>query len=356
MLNGSRRVPDYAYAQAQMQDSMARQRSRSIGGPIAVPLGTAYSEPERVRPPHRRSASSHGHLAHQIYTQAPSSSSRSGHGHGYDGYSSERDIRGRRGSLGRLHPEFATVVPADIGSDPYGSRGRASSRSREQASRVKELSTSRPPNSRRQTWQGKPSTTFVPALKVHRALAYSQGHPAVLYDVTRAPAHDNIFAPPSQSFLASITRRNRAAPTPVAPHTLALPATRPFVPELTLALPPMIASSSVSVSLASSWAVKAVSMGGTDPAHTALTNMDVLHSIYKSLRTPVSRREWDALGAGSSAQKRIAEAYTDRCRASGNQKEWDAGVRRVDFLVGRTLLQGVECRPDGACELVFARA
>ena len=38
---------------------MARKRSRSIGGPIAVPLGTAYSEPRASRPPHRRSASTH---------------------------------------------------------------------------------------------------------------------------------------------------------------------------------------------------------------------------------------------------------------------------------------------------------
>lgn len=98
MLTNSRRVPDYAYA-SHMQDVMARKRSRSFGGPVAVPLGTAYSEPERVRPPQKRSASSHGRVAHQPYTQAPSSSSRSGHGHGgYDGYSSEREIRGRRGS------------------------------------------------------------------------------------------------------------------------------------------------------------------------------------------------------------------------------------------------------------------
>ena len=190
---------------------------------------------------------------------------------------------------------------------------------------------------------------------MHRALACTPGHPAVLYDVSRPPSHDNILAPPSQSLFASITRRSRAPPTPVPAHTLALPATRPFVPELTLALPPQISSSSVNIPLAGDWAVKAVSMSATDPAHTALTNMDVLMSIHKSLRTPVSRREWESLGTGSSAQKRVAEAYSTRCRASGNQKEWDAGVRRVDFLVGRTLLQGVECRPDGACELVLGK-
>lgn len=96
-------------------------------------------------------------------------------------------------------------------------------------------------------------------------------------------------------------------------------------------------------------------MSTTDPAHTALTNLDVLHAVYASLRAPVSRREWDALGAGSGAQRRVAEAYSKRCERTGSQREWDAGVRRVDWLCGRTVLCGVECRPDGGCELVFAK-
>lgn len=212
----------------------------------------------------------------------------------------------------------------------------------------------RPSASRRQTWQGQPSKAFAPSLKVHRALAVSAGSaPAIFYDVTRSPAHDNILAPPPTSILASLTRRSRAPPQPVPAHTLALPATRPFVPQLTLALPSP--QSGLPIALPAEWAVPVKSMSASDPQHTALTNLDVLHAVYASLRTPVSRREWESLGTGSSSQRRIAEAYKNRCEAMGRQKEWDAGVRRVDWLCGRTMLHGVEVRADGQCELVFAK-
>ena len=96
-------------------------------------------------------------------------------------------------------------------------------------------------------------------------------------------------------------------------------------------------------------------MSASDPAHTALTNLDVLHAVYQSLRTPVSRREWESIGSGSSSQRRIAEAYKNRCEISGKQKEWDSGIRRIDWLCGRTMFHGVNVRADGQPELVFAK-
>lgn len=144
-------------------------------------------------------------------------------------------------------------------------------------------------------------------------------------------------------------------PAPVQAHTLALPATRPFVPELTLAFPAM-------PGVPADWSVRAVSRSSAtssnDPsaaARTALTNLDVIHAVYSTLRAPVSRREWEALGGGSSAQKRVAEAYKSRCEELRDPREWDAGVRRSDFLCGRTVFWGVDCRADGVCELVFSK-
>ncbi|KAI5115749.1 hypothetical protein M0805_002343 [Coniferiporia weirii] len=328
MISTSRRVaPEHGHPYAH-HDPIGRKRSRSFAGPVAVPLGSAYSDPPRSS--HRRSASSHAHARAPFHPPVPAPSSSHGHGH----------ERGRHGSIGRHHPDFASVVPANIASsaaDPYAREHALPSSVRE-----------RPHASRRATWQGPPSAQpFAPSLKVHRALACTARSPALLYDVTHAPSHLNILAPPSSSLLASLTRR-RTVPTPVPAHTLALPATRPFVPELHLALPTL-------PGVPPGWAVRAMSMGDTESARTALTNLDVLHAVYAALRTPASRREWDALGAGSTAQKRVAEAYKRRCETLGSQREWDAGVRRVDFLCGRTVLWGVECRADGVCELVFAK-
>lgn len=58
MLANSRRLPADAHYAADAS-LIARKRSRSFAGPVAVPLGSAYSEPRHSRPPHRRSASSH---------------------------------------------------------------------------------------------------------------------------------------------------------------------------------------------------------------------------------------------------------------------------------------------------------
>lgn len=145
-----------------------------------------------------------------------------------------------------------------------------------------------------------------------------------------------------------IFRRSRTPPQPVRGRTFALPATRPFVPQLTLALPGPY--SGIPIALPADWSVSAASTSTSDPAHTALTNLNILHAVYGSLRTPVSRREWESLGTGSSIQRRVAEAYKLRCEALGRQKAWDAGVK-----CGRALLLGVEVQADGQCELVFAK-
>lgn len=193
-------------------------------------------------------------------------------------------------------------------------------------------------------------------LKVQSALAFSVGSPAIFYDITRSPAHDNILAPPPTSLLASLTRRLRAPPQLVPTHTLTLPATRPFVPRLILALPGP--HSGLPVPVPAEWVIFAESMSSSDPQHAALTNLDVLHAVYKSLRAPVSRREWESPDTDSSSQRRIAEAYKHRREASGRQKEWDARVRRlrrIDWLCGRTMLHGLEIKLDGQCEFVFAK-
>lgn len=69
-----------------------------------------------------------------------------------------------------------------------------------------------------------------------------------------------------------------------------------------------------------------------------MTNLDVLQAIHLTLATRVLPEEW-ALLSGSE-KKRVLKAYERRCiQADGG---WDEGVRRVDYLCGKTLLVGVE--------------
>lgn len=75
-----------------------------------------------------------------------------------------------------------------------------------------------------------------------------------------------------------------------------------------------------------------------------LTNLDVIHALHKTLAVRVTPEEWEALGNGSRAQGRVSRAYEKRCKKLGGG--WEAGVRRIDFLGGKTALAGIEMVED----------
>ncbi|KAJ6601725.1 hypothetical protein DFH09DRAFT_1125775 [Mycena vulgaris] len=71
-----------------------------------------------------------------------------------------------------------------------------------------------------------------------------------------------------------------------------------------------------------------------------ITNLDVLFALYDALEERVTEDEWAALGSRSRTQRKISRAYEQRCiKLSGG---WETGVRRIDWLDGRTRLVGVE--------------
>ncbi|KXN82355.1 hypothetical protein AN958_02652 [Leucoagaricus sp. SymC.cos] len=91
-----------------------------------------------------------------------------------------------------------------------------------------------------------------------------------------------------------------------------------------------------------------------------VTNLDVLHAIHITLSARVTQAEWDYLGSGSRAQRKATRAYEKRCTDMGGG--WGAGVRRVDFLGGKTKLVGIEVATDKVAgnsitvgKLVFSR-
>ncbi|KAJ7764150.1 hypothetical protein DFH07DRAFT_882261 [Mycena maculata] len=75
-----------------------------------------------------------------------------------------------------------------------------------------------------------------------------------------------------------------------------------------------------------------------------VTVLDVLAAVYAGLRPAVARAEYDALPSGGAREK-VDAAYFARCRlvAGGNAREAEAlkGVKRVDFLAGRTRFMGL---------------
>ncbi|KAJ7204549.1 hypothetical protein B0H12DRAFT_472173 [Mycena haematopus] len=71
-----------------------------------------------------------------------------------------------------------------------------------------------------------------------------------------------------------------------------------------------------------------------------ITNLDVLFALYDALSERVTEEEWARLGNRSRVQRQIRRAYERRCVKLGGG--WEAGVRRIDWLDGRTRLVGIE--------------
>ncbi|TFK18842.1 hypothetical protein FA15DRAFT_241225 [Coprinopsis marcescibilis] len=78
---------------------------------------------------------------------------------------------------------------------------------------------------------------------------------------------------------------------------------------------------------------------------SVVSNLDVLCAVYTTLAMPVTHKEWDVLGDGSHEQRKIARAYERRCQDAGGG--WDEGVKRVDFLKGKSVLVGIEASQRG---------
>jgi hypothetical protein len=75
----------------------------------------------------------------------------------------------------------------------------------------------------------------------------------------------------------------------------------------------------------------------TPSASHAVTILDVLSTLYSTLRIPVTQAEFVALPSQED-MRRASEAYRIRSGAIAGQTGEGMGVRRVDFLMGRTFL------------------
>ncbi|CAK5284587.1 unnamed protein product [Mycena citricolor] len=74
---------------------------------------------------------------------------------------------------------------------------------------------------------------------------------------------------------------------------------------------------------------------------TPITNLDIVCAVHDALSGRASGDEWGRLS--TKVQRRISRSYEARCVQTGGG--WDAGVRKIDWLEGRTRLVGIEMVP-----------
>jgi hypothetical protein len=88
------------------------------------------------------------------------------------------------------------------------------------------------------------------------------------------------------------------------------------------------------------------------PPSVAVSVMDVLRALHSALHAPVTRGEYDELQPGSPRERKVVKAYEERCvrlGAGGGGEDgrgggadlWSQGVKRIDWLKGRTRFVGL---------------
>ncbi|KAF7375793.1 hypothetical protein MSAN_00469000 [Mycena sanguinolenta] len=173
-------------------------------------------------------------------------------------------------------------------------------------------------------------------------------HPLFSYirPVEHAPISCDILYPPS-----SRTILDRSTRAPIAYETLAEPATEPPIyDQLVLRIKSDLTTNhfpwEIVVCPNAAGASIPTDSGGGSPRITRrkqsipITNLDVLFALYDALSERVTEEEWARLGHRSRVQRQIGHAYERRCVKLGGG--WEAGVRRIDWLDGRTRLVGIE--------------
>jgi hypothetical protein len=86
-----------------------------------------------------------------------------------------------------------------------------------------------------------------------------------------------------------------------------------------------------------------------------VTLFDVWQSLHTSLRTPISKSEWDLMSAHT--QYSVSAAFYRRLGGirdpSSRDRQFSRGVRRLDFLLGKTDLRGIAAVPNKPGEFIL---
>ena len=110
-------------------------------------------------------------------------------------------------------------------------------------------------------------------------------------------------------------------------HVLAEPATSPPLPSMNITcrnLP---------------WVVRVAPSGHSKQGPFVTVN-DVMDTLRRAMRVIVTKAEFDQVQT-VDRQRRIEDAYRRRYQKIGDEQERCTGIRRVDFLMGKTTFAGM---------------
>lgn len=93
-----------------------------------------------------------------------------------------------------------------------------------------------------------------------------------------------------------------------------------------------------------------IDVESSNPA--GVTLHDLFSAIWLSMMTPISQADWWNNEMDEITRERISRAWADRC---ADDEERQKGVRRVDFLMDRCILHGLEKGKDGMWEMKVKR-
>ncbi|KAG6332792.1 hypothetical protein ID866_6294 [Astraeus odoratus] len=179
-------------------------------------------------------------------------------------------------------------------------------------------------------------SVYPPSLHMHPLFASTRLHSApISYDITYTPSSRTVL--------------DRTTQSAVPPHTLAQPATDPPTPASSRLIlrsdkfpwPVVVGPSSSGSSSSGCYVASSPSKSRS----SSITNLDLLYALHSTLLARVTPQEWEALGHGSRAQRKVTRAYEKRCTKMGGG--WEGGVRRLDWLHGKTKLIGIEVEKHG---------
>jgi hypothetical protein len=79
-----------------------------------------------------------------------------------------------------------------------------------------------------------------------------------------------------------------------------------------------------------------------------LSAQDILEGIYRALRKPITLEEFQSLSSNKDFRDEVLAAYGKRrSQEAHGMPETQESMRRVDWLAGRTVFEGLEASGEG---------
>ena len=79
-----------------------------------------------------------------------------------------------------------------------------------------------------------------------------------------------------------------------------------------------------------------------------VTLYDLFAAIHMCMMTQIENADYYNVEMTAEARAHVAEAWAERCRSD---EERSQGIRRVDYLMGRVIMEGIQKGKDGMFEI-----